>query len=154
MPPGGPYVRAAFLCERLLTEKDDVLTAVRLVDKFWTEFPADADDIGLPTIVNATMLVSFVAGDVHGDHVASVRALSPSGQAVGGGFPSDIPLNFPQRADAVLNLIFQLHLSMKDAGVYWFEVSLDGEVVTRVPMRIVRAATQEQKSEPESEKTR
>ncbi len=31
-PQGGPYLQAAFFCERLLEEADGVLSAIRIVD--------------------------------------------------------------------------------------------------------------------------
>jgi hypothetical protein len=30
---GGPYIGAAFLCEKILQEKDGVLSAIRIVDR-------------------------------------------------------------------------------------------------------------------------
>src|SRR5438552_267263 len=82
----GPYLAAAFFCERTIQDKqDDSLSAIRIVDQLTIgvapsappDFPSEADRISFPTHA----LLSFKTGDSQGDHNVRCVMESPSGKS-------------------------------------------------------------------------
>src|ERR1039458_4756975 len=76
-----PYVTAALLCERVLQEKDESVTIMRVIDKLQyrlegvgTTLPA-----GLKPVVAIQGFVSLKSGPVTGDHTIKVVVERPNG---------------------------------------------------------------------------
>ena len=130
----GPYVAAGFFCERVLEDKDGVLSAVRIVDRFTrTVTGADTPDFMPPTPVRATLLISLKSGEAQGRHELSVTVEQPSGLT-----ETVIPgasVLF-EGAERGANFVFDLDWLVAQEGLHWFDVVLDGVRVTRVPLRI------------------
>lgn len=131
-----PYLSAAFLCERVLLEKDEVLTAVRIVDTFYVSVPKNLPPDAKPTI-QLTVLLSFkkVIGDQLEKHQATLHMYGPSGEM------SEPPpsLDFYFKADEVSgsNLILNLGLPVKEFGTHRIDVLVDGDHVTTIPFRLL-----------------
>lgn len=45
---GGPYLKAALLCEKVLQEQDGVVTLVRIIDRFVTQVPSGKEVKSVP----------------------------------------------------------------------------------------------------------
>jgi len=132
-----PYLAAAFLCERVLQEKDDVLSVVRIVDTLYVSVPEN-----LPPNENAaiqiTLLLSFKKaspGIEVEKHQAVLRIHPPSGE------PKD-PIGttdffFKQDELAGSNLIINMGLGIKEFGLFSLDVFVDGELMTRIPFRLL-----------------
>ena len=61
----GPHLAAALLCEKVLQEKDGVLSFIRVVDRFGVQEPQPGK---APEPIQATLVVTFKAGDTFGKH--------------------------------------------------------------------------------------
>lgn len=74
-----PYLSAAFFCEKVLQEKDNVLSAVRTADTFYVSVPKDLPANTKPSI-QATLLLSFkkALGGGAEKHQARIRFYTPS----------------------------------------------------------------------------
>ena len=134
-PEGGPYLQAAFFCERLLEEADGVLSAIRIVDTVTLQggSPSDAET----ATVNLTLLIAFKAGQARGTFDLVVEMEEP------GRSPSDAPVRHTQTilfdgADhGGVTVIMPLALVVDQESVPWFRASLDERLVTRLPLRVV-----------------
>src|SRR5271166_3419843 len=76
-----PYLTAAVLCERVLIEKDDSISAIRIADKLTLQLrpgglPADAKPL-----VAITLLVAVKSKEPVGESEIIVNAIRPSGEA-------------------------------------------------------------------------
>jgi hypothetical protein len=136
---GGPFLQAAFFCEKVLQEKDGVMSAIRLVDRFTLSSSAEGAPDLMPEInVGISILIAFKSGDVKGKLELKVRPVAPSGQELPG-FVG--PLLF-EGADRGSSVVIQYGLSAKEEGIYWFDVILDNKLITKMPLRIIYEKTQ------------
>ena len=130
-----PWVQVAAVCEKVLTEKDNVLSAIRLVD---TLFTTSDPPTNLPDNVKAgaaiSILVSLKSGDVTGQHEVQVRVLKPTGEAKDLGKWPVILNGGEHGANLIINLMFET----TDYGLWWFEVVWEGEILTRIPLKLAR----------------
>jgi len=134
----GPYLNYALLCERVLREADGVVSFIRAVDRINVLVPVSASD-GTPATrlispVALTLAVGLKSGDYVGPLSIKVRIEPPSGVAWPE-FETSLRLEGEDQGAAII-LPFQF--PAQDEGLYWFAVEVSGEVVTRVPLRVVR----------------
>lgn len=128
---GGPFLTMATICERVLQEKDGVQSLVRIFDKLMLtpmqgEVPPDAK-----TAVQCTLVVQLRSGDFVGTKTLRIRPLNRPEQerefqVVFGGNESG-PL-------VVVELV--LAVPVAEPELWWFDISLDGQTISRVPLRI------------------
>ena len=137
---GGPWVRMALLCERVIEDKEGVLTIVRVVDRVITTVQAQGVDppAQMPPLDYATNLViTLTAGDALGRHTVNVETEGPDGQTKPG--PSfTVVFESPDRGT---NLIINMQLRLEKEGLHWFNVLLEDRLLSRVPLRVVYAPT-------------
>ena len=136
-----PYITAALLCEKVLQEKDESLTVVRIADKlqYALQIPTgDASLKDIKPIVNVQGLVSIKSGPVTGDHTIKIAVERPNGER------KEI-FTFPVKflgKDHGQNIILNMGLGVDQDGFYWFDVLFDDEVLTRIPLQVMAAPTQ------------
>jgi hypothetical protein len=134
--PQKPHLAAAVLCERVLVEKDEVVSAIRIVDSFQILIPANMP-AGTKPAIELTALLSFkkATGDRAEKHQATLVLRGPSGQ-MSIHAPS---LDFYFKPDPVAsaNLIVNINLPASEYGTFEIDVSVDGEKVTTMPFRLL-----------------
>ncbi|MBI1901003.1 MAG: hypothetical protein HYS13_07820 [Planctomycetia bacterium] len=136
---GGPFLTMAVLCERVLTDKDEVVSLIRIVNKFtirgpWPSMP--------PGAVESTMAIGFRRGDAPAKHYVRIACYDPGGKHL-----TEVTkdFKFPKpEPDAGQNLFVNLRLAVEKTGRYWFHVMLDGKLVTKMSMQVVYQQTQAQ----------
>jgi len=131
----GPYLAAAVLCERVLTEQDGVNSLIRIVDRITHTARGPEPPLELQAFSYTLWLyLSFKSGSARGVKDLSVRIQKPSGQS-----PSaqTLPVHFEGEDDRGANIVLQLQLQIDVVGVWWFDITLDGVHVTRLPLRII-----------------
>jgi hypothetical protein len=135
----GPYIAAAFLCEKVLLEQGNVPTFVRVVDRFTIpKFSGPIPPgIQLPQqSVQVTLVVILKAGDLGaGNHRMAIRLQKPD-HTYG---PDNPPLSvfFQGSDDNGAMLSTQIMIAAPEEGLYWFDVSFEGSLLTRIPMRVI-----------------
>ena len=130
-----PFVALACLCEKVLTEKDGVLTLVRVVDQFTVEAPPDVVERLNPHLV-LTLVLSLKANGLVGKHQLSIHLHGATKSEE----PRHLEIDFPDRPLSGANVVVQLAIgTVKNFGEKRFDVSLDGELLTSVPFRVVQA---------------
>ncbi len=133
----GPYLAAACLCERVLEEKDAVLSAIRIVDRIQLQGvapPGMEPPQMLPVPIQLVALVMLKNGSARGTRRLSLQPRTPAGFKLPG--PS-IPILLEGDDDRGVNIRLLIQFSAEEEGIYWFDVLLDDEVVTRMPLRVV-----------------
>jgi len=79
------------------------------------------------------LVISFKAGFVRGKNTISVRPTSPNGDAL----PAmEFPVLFEGDADRGTALAFELNWPVSEEGLFWWDVYLNQELVTRMPLRV------------------
>ena len=129
--PGGPYLQAALICERVLQEQDGVITAVRVIDRVF--FFTDPDGQPLNPQHPVTFLITFKSGAARGSYTISVEREKPSAERSA---VLQAPVFF-EGEDRGVNVIVSAAFEPDQPGLYWFDVLFEGERVTRVPLRAI-----------------
>lgn len=135
---GGPYIRSALLCEKVLQERDGVISHIRVVDRIMrTDSRADAPE-SLEAFQHQLMAsLSFVSGEARGRHTVALELEPPSGLKKN---LASVDLQF-EGGHKSATMAAQLNLSLESEGVHWIHVSLDGEQVTQIPFEVVYRRT-------------
>ena len=130
-----PYVTAALLCEKLLHEKDESLTLVRIVDRVQYRLevgPGVPKD--LRPIIPLQGLVSIKSGDVIGDHIIKIFVTKPNENRKEVFSQLVTLLGGDQGQNIILNL--GLGVEKDGDGLHWIDVVFDEEVLTRIPLMV------------------
>ncbi len=132
----GPYLVAAVICEKILQEKDETISVIRMVDRFNVTVNALGSPENLPPIpINLGLLISLKSGEARGIYTVKLRIVSPSGLQT---LPDQLlPVLFEGGEDRGANLILNLNMVIDQEGVYWFGIFLEETLLTRVPLRVV-----------------
>ena len=127
---GGPYLCAALFCEKILKEADGVLSAVRIVDRWIVRGNApEMEKVNL----RFNVLISFKAGDYRGRVEISLQATTPLGKQL----PKfTLPVNFEGDNDRGVGIGLPTQFEANEEGVYWFDVRLAEQLITRMPLRV------------------
>jgi hypothetical protein len=125
-----PLVSAAFLCERILTEKDNAQTFVRVVDVLIARVP---DEKKAPVRFDIWLAVILKSGEAKGKFNLELRMSDPNGNVTD--ISDDIPVVL-NGAEHGINVNILNIFNLSTEGLYWIDVLIDGEALTRVPFRM------------------
>jgi hypothetical protein len=130
---GGRYLSIATLCEKILTEADGAISLIRVFDRYTV--PAPSPEGPNPTIP-ANVVLAFRSGIYRGPATIKFRTISPSEDLLGA---IEFPVQFEGDNERGTLLMFNMGFSPQEQGLYWFEVLLDEDLVTRIPLRVIFA---------------
>lgn len=126
------------MCEKVLEQKDDVLSIIRVVDTFTVTVPPKLPPDTKPAL-NLHGLLAFKKaspGAAAEKHNARLKLHTPSGKVLS--LP-DREFAFKPDELAGYNLILNLSLPVEEYGLFWLDVCVDDdEVITRVPFRLLQ----------------
>ncbi len=125
-----PLVNAAFLCERILTEKDNVQSFVRVVDTFTLTVPVGTTQFPVQT----WLAVILKSGAAKGKYTLRFRLHAPSGKTTSLG-DDEIPFAL-EGGERGVQIGTLLTLLLDEQGIFGIDVLVDGEALTRVPFRV------------------
>ncbi len=130
----GPYLIAALICEKILQEKDETVSIIRMVDRVTLTTQAALSPETLPPMaLSLNAFISFKSGSARGRHTVKLSIETPSGLKL----PEQLlPVLF-EGEDRGVNLILGINIVVDQEGVYWFDVLLENVLLTRIPLRIL-----------------
>jgi hypothetical protein len=130
----GPHVSVATFCETVIEGKDGVLSVIRMIDRIIvTAQGPEAPDV-MPTQTLALHLVIVLkSGAAKGRQTVTVRPQLPSGNQLD---PINLPVLF-ESEDRGQNLIMNFQYPAQEEGLYWWDILLGDQLLTRVPLRVV-----------------
>lgn len=127
----GPFLTAAFFCERVLQEQDGVLSAIRMVDRVF--FLTDEDGQLVEPLHRLTLLITFKSGKAQGSLSVRVEQEKPSTER---GTPAELSVFF-EGGERGVNLVIPTEFRPEYAGLHWFDVFVEERRATRIPLRAV-----------------
>jgi hypothetical protein len=140
MPEAGPLLAAALLCERVIEDKEGVLSIIRIVDNFTVSrtLPVVAPPPDSTPVIVVTLLVSFKAGQAKGTYQVESRLRAASGKPLKGmGEQPNPSFTFSgEQPEQGANIVINAGVPANEPGLYYFDILLDGSPVTSVPFRI------------------
>jgi hypothetical protein len=137
-----PRLAAAILCERVLLEKDEVLSVIRLIDTFYVHVPKELPE-GANPIIQLTTLLSFKRGDEPDDstHQVKLKIQAPSGPVKD--LPVMVDFFFKPGEIASANLILNIGLGIKEFGRFRLDVFVDDEgPIAQIPFMLLEQPEQ------------
>lgn len=141
----GPFVSAAFICEKVLSE-DDVISAIRIVDRFEIPTPPARLSEGpvedRPIVrLNGMIVVIIKSGAFQGECEVLLQCKTPSGSTGPIGRATGKLDGGPHGLNTRLPVAFPYD----GPGVYWYDIEVNGQFLTSVPMEL---AVKESKGAP------
>ncbi len=126
-----PSVALACLCEKVLQEKDDVMTLVRVVDSF--TITSESLPEGLDRGVELTAVVGVKSVDFSGQGNMTLVLLYPSGRnrELEGSWPFVL-----EGGAHGGNLVARLRLGASELGLYHLVVRWNGEPLVNIPFML------------------
>jgi hypothetical protein len=78
-------------------------------------------------------VVMFKVGILRGKNTIRIRPISPNGQEM----PSmEFPMLFEGDEDRGVGVLTEVNFPVSEEGLYWFDVFLLDELITRMPLRV------------------
>jgi hypothetical protein len=166
-----PLICAALFCGQILVDKDNVVSAIRIVDIMTVQkieagqsFPVTASGafggpVGMfqqtqtiagvpqPTpylAAQTNLLIMIKAGNAKGDRLFRIDAICPSGKKEKG---QEVTINLIGNEFGV-NISGPYLVRADEEGLYWYEVLINDRVLTKMPLRIVHAMPIPQMEQP------
>jgi len=147
----GPYLSSAFICEKVLQERDGVTSAIRIIDRLTHTIPGSNVDVMDPFPYQFSLLLGFKSGEALGNYQVSIQPIKPESDAKMP--PANYTVNFEAPADRGVGICAIMQITFDVPGLWWFDVyltELSGlkriRRVTRIPFRIVYLPQQGQTS--------
>ncbi|MBA7596043.1 hypothetical protein ES703_07023 [subsurface metagenome] len=130
----GPYLLAAFICEKVLEEKDGVKSAIRIIDRVTrTVVDPSPPEKMEPFDHELTLLIKLKSGNARGVYPIQVRLVKPSGES-----PTPFAQNvlFEGEEDRGVDIVMNMKVRFDQTGIYWFHIYLGDVRLTQIPFRV------------------
>jgi hypothetical protein len=126
-----PWVNVAAFCQTSIREHGSGNLSIIKVNDGMTLVGVTKEM--QPTPVQLTMVLILKAGDMQGQYSVKVRCVSPTGTETTG---PDIP-HFFEGGTRGIQTVLPIGMIATEPGDYWFDVLLEDEILTRVPLRVL-----------------
>ncbi len=145
--PHGPIFVSAFACEKVLRELDGMLTPVRLLTAMvsppieisyppMNDSPARVDYRYAPVYFS---IVALFLSDKNEKFTVIVKGTKPNGAPLEGGpGPKFIDLKGGLGGSTI---VYDLNMPSDQEGVFWINLYISGDVVSKVPLLVVHSLT-------------
>jgi hypothetical protein len=130
-PDQGPFLSAAAVCQYILRETDGVSSLIRIVDQFTVRGSAREME---PGAIEFSMLIAFKNGDYAGTKTLGISVTNPEGST--SEWMSQ-KMEFKGNRHGGSNVMMQTAMGVKGPGRYHFDVFLDQERVTQIPIFVL-----------------
>lgn len=133
-----PILFAAFFCEKVIEEKDGVVSCMRIVDTINLSLPPDAPtnvpSKERPIPIQLFGLLSFRRNEGRKlKHEVELKTVNQSGEEKNLGKHA---IKFGKEKISIANLILRPHFLVTEPGVIWTEVFMNGELKMRMPLQV------------------
>ena len=138
MNPDGPYLSVAAICDAVLQEKaTDRVSCIRFVDRVIakTNRPVMEGEEFHPYHLSLSAFCLPKSGKFRGSQTVRFALVKDNGEQITGSV-SQFPAAFKGGDEGGVNLVLELTFHTKESGLYWFDVYLEDELVTRIPLRV------------------
>lgn len=130
----GPYIQVAAFCEKVLEDKTNVVSLIRLIDTLThTEARPDAPEEMPPVTYPLKLVIMLKPGSARGRHELRIVPELPSAELLQP-FTSSIHLAGEERG---ANVFADMPFTFKMEGLYWFHVYLNDVLFTKIPFRML-----------------
>jgi|GEM_PF-434736 len=131
----GPFLSAAFICEKVLEEKDGVKSAIRIVDRVTRTAvgPSPPQEME-PFDWDGALLLRLKSGWARGSYLVRVNLVKPSGES---SMPILHTVYFEGEEDRGVDIVGNMRIRFDQTGIYWFKIYLGDTLLTQIPLRVI-----------------
>ncbi len=126
-----PYVQVAAICQTALQEPNGYLSLIRLIDRL--PIAGFQDEMQPQPLNNLVLAVVLKSGSMKGQYKLRIIPVTPSGKRLAG---PEMGVLFEGEERGVA-AIMPLGIVAEEQGLYWFDVMLEQDLLTRVPLRLM-----------------
>ena len=126
-----PYVSVAAICESVLREgkESKVASLIRIIDTYNIK----SEHKTLPAgVLSFVLYVVLKSGEAIGKRRIRLIGTSPSGKE---SFSETREVQF-NGAEHGVSFEYRIKLSVNETGIFWFDLYVNREMMTRIPLRI------------------
>ena len=128
---GGPYLHTAVFCDRVLRETDGIVSLIRIVDRWTVAGPAEQM---ATTLIQTNLAILMKSGTYRGAAKVQITPTSPGGQEMAS---VQVPVNFEGDDDRGVAVALPMAFPVQEPGVYWFDIQINGQSLTKLPLRVL-----------------
>lgn len=125
-----PWVQVATFCETAIIGNDSSLSIIRILDRIGI---AGMTAEMQPQPLQLKMAIVLKSDEMRGQYQVRIRCTSPRGAITDG---PEIPFLF-EGEDRGVQVVLPAAVLATEAGLYWFDLMIEDEILTRVPMRVL-----------------
>jgi hypothetical protein len=131
--PKGPHLLMAVLCQRADQDQYGSLNVINVLE----QLVVGSDDPSAPAEfpgfrLESQLVVQIASGNKRGDATVTIQPIDPMLQRLE---LVSQEVRFSGE-DHRVTIVSNVSLDVEHTGIYWFNVALDGKVLTRIPLRI------------------
>ena len=133
-PSQGPWLSFAVLCEKWIEDKNGRISLINIVDQVnFSPQPGQGDatqPVAIP--IRLVAAIGFKGGVLRGANDVKLQITKPNGEP---GPSMTISVLF-QGEERGTNILSDLNLVLADEGLYWVEVYIQDQFMSRIPLRL------------------
>jgi hypothetical protein len=126
-----PYVQIAAFCQAALQEAAGTLSLIRITDRVGVT--GTTEEMHPSQIQGLTLVVVLKSGFMRGRSNVTIRPNSPSGEVL----PTVEMTVLFEGDERGVGIILPMAMIAKEEGLYWFDVLVDEDLFTRIPLRVI-----------------
>lgn len=126
----GPHVQLATFCDMVVEDKSGALCVIRMIDRITVRGPTPEYQ---PAQISPTLAISLKADFMRQKARVRVQPVAPNNSEMGA---FEMPVLF-EGDERGVQIVLALQLNLPEEGLYWFNVFVDDQMVTRVPLRLI-----------------
>lgn len=127
---GGPYVSVACICQSPLREANGSISIIRIMDRI--QVAGTTQQMQPQPLQGLFLVVILRSGVCRESHNVKIVGYSPAGAKIS---ENETSLLF-EGEDRGPALISPLALVVSEPGPYWFDVLVEEQLLTRIPLRV------------------
>ncbi len=130
---GGPFIQAACFCDSVIEDKSGALSLIRIIDTITHTEATPSPPEEMPTFPFALKMVLMLkSGKARGRSNLMIVPELPTGATLN---PVALTVHFDGE-ERGQNVITNMALNFEVEGLYWFNVYLDDDLFTAIPLRV------------------
>jgi hypothetical protein len=111
-------------------DKTGAISIVRMIDR--VNIAGQAPEMP-PSPVKITLVLALKAGFMHQKAMLRIKPVPPSGKDLP---PIELGVLF-EGGERGVQCVFPLQMILNEEGLYWFDVSVDDQPLTRIALRLL-----------------
>lgn len=132
----GPYLQAALFCERVIDEKDNVKSLIRIIDRLQIQATGLEVPETMPPIErDLVAFLTFKSGEARGQVPIRITLTRPSGLTDAEPiWQGTVHFEGGTRGH---NLVIRMRTRFTEPGPYWYSVYVGERLATKMPFEII-----------------